>query len=333
MEIRRYTERDHEQVLRLHVLGLKQAGAHKGEGPWDDDLYGIEASYLNARGEFLIGEYEGQVIATGAIKPARDGLAEVKRMRVDPAFQRRGYARVLLERLEQTARALGYEGLLLETGEVQTAAQALYGSSGFAEVARETIDGLRCIRFEKKFVKLVRLGDDNIRYLSVLYDWKIAEPHNERFTCRPIEIPDDRSQYIEAMRRKFQMRDTRHFVLADAERDVPLGKVSLFNLNPRNRSGEFGYYMPEASRGRGLGGIMIRRFIDRAYSDESLNLYKIYATTSASNTPSIRMLERLHFHLDGRLRDHYWIEGALYDQLHYSLLRSEWRKAGERTTP
>lgn len=102
------------------------------------------------------------------------------------------------------------------------------------------------------------------------------------------------------------------------------GKVSMFDYNPRNHSAEFGYYLPREYRGQGLGKVMIDSFLNRVFS--KLKLHKIYATTASSNTSSIRLLERFNFHLDGILRDHYWIGNDMHDQLHYSLLKKEWEE-------
>ena len=42
--LRRYTPDDLEAVEYLHVYAIKQAGAYLGRGPWDDDVYAIEAA-------------------------------------------------------------------------------------------------------------------------------------------------------------------------------------------------------------------------------------------------------------------------------------------------
>lgn len=60
--------------------------------------------------------------------------AEVKRMYVAPAAQRRGLARRMLAHLEETAAAGGAEAMILETGTAQPEAIALYGSSGYVPI-------------------------------------------------------------------------------------------------------------------------------------------------------------------------------------------------------
>jgi RimJ/RimL family protein N-acetyltransferase len=73
-----------------------------------------------------------------------------------------------------------------------------------------------------------------------------------------------------------------------------------------------------------LGSIMLRKFLQVSFQNEVLTLYKIYATTASNNYPSIKLLEKFQFKLDGRLREHYYIHDHKYDQLIYSILRQEW---------
>jgi GNAT superfamily N-acetyltransferase len=87
----------------------------------------------------------------GAFKKSVHGLAEVKRMRVRPDLQGRGYGKLILERLESLAKELGYIGFHLETSDLQVGAQKLYRKNGFQEVGRTVIDGFNCLLFEKKF--------------------------------------------------------------------------------------------------------------------------------------------------------------------------------------
>lgn len=61
--------------------------------------------------------------------------AEVKRMYVVPAAQRRGLARRVLAHLETDAAANGAEAMILETGLAQPEAMALYESSGYVRIA------------------------------------------------------------------------------------------------------------------------------------------------------------------------------------------------------
>jgi GNAT superfamily N-acetyltransferase len=135
--LRRYTSADQEAVERLHVLAIQQTGAYRGRGPWDDDVYAIEEVYLKNQGEFLIGECDGLLVAMGALKRTSPERAEIKRMRVQPEYQGRGYGQLILDALEARARVLGYRVLHLDTSIFQISAQKLYEKNGFREVGRD----------------------------------------------------------------------------------------------------------------------------------------------------------------------------------------------------
>jgi GNAT superfamily N-acetyltransferase len=60
--------------------------------------------------------------------------AEIKRMFVAPSARRRGYARRLLAELERTAAASGCDHMVLETGQAQPEAIALYRAAGYVDI-------------------------------------------------------------------------------------------------------------------------------------------------------------------------------------------------------
>ncbi|WP_374457439.1 GNAT family N-acetyltransferase [Nocardioides sp.] len=91
-------------------------------------------------GRFFVGYLDGLPVATGAWRRSSvralgvEVTAEIKRMYVVPAAQRRGLARQVLAHLEATAADAGIEALVLETGIAQPEAIALYESSGYVPI-------------------------------------------------------------------------------------------------------------------------------------------------------------------------------------------------------
>ena len=134
----------------LHNLALEHAGAHGGSGPWDDDLSAIRETYLEGGGEFLVGVEGQQIVAMGALRRCDADCAELRRMRVHPAVQRRGLGRCLLHRLEERALELGYRRLVLDTTVRQLAAQALYCNEGYSETGRGRGGAFELVFFEKQ---------------------------------------------------------------------------------------------------------------------------------------------------------------------------------------
>ena len=149
MRIRRFRDSDHDEVWALHNLALEGTGAHVGNGPWDDDLHHITDIYLDSGGEFLVGMQDQRIVAMGALKYTSAKRAEVKRMRVHPDFQRRGFGRAILQRLESRAADLGYTTLHLDTTVQQVPAQQLYVQSGYSEAGTSKLGRFDVINYEK----------------------------------------------------------------------------------------------------------------------------------------------------------------------------------------
>lgn len=150
MTLRRYRPEDAERVRDLHVAAMREYDAFSPGGELDADLRDVEAAYLDAGGEFLVGTRRGDVVAMGAFRPAEgyiaefvedlgDRAAEVKRMRVAPAHQRDGYGQRVLDELEARARDRGFTEFVLDTSAGQTAARRFYEANGFSVAARRTV--------------------------------------------------------------------------------------------------------------------------------------------------------------------------------------------------
>jgi ribosomal protein S18 acetylase RimI-like enzyme len=151
--IRPYESKDSHAVWELHNLALQNTGAHLGNGPWDDDLGNIPQVYQQNRGVFLVGVFDNQIVAMGAVKHTDATRAEIKRMRVHPDFQCRGFGAVLLNALEVEARRLGYQVLQLDTTTLQKAAQKLYEKHGYRKIGRTQLRGLETLLYEKELTK------------------------------------------------------------------------------------------------------------------------------------------------------------------------------------
>jgi putative acetyltransferase len=95
----------------------------------------LKPEHLEAgRGTFLVAREGGQAVGCGAIRLLDATSAEVKRMYVEPEQRGKGVGRFVLESLEAAARRMGVRRLVLETGDQQDAAIALYRRAGFIRV-------------------------------------------------------------------------------------------------------------------------------------------------------------------------------------------------------
>jgi ribosomal protein S18 acetylase RimI-like enzyme len=147
LELRSF--RGADAVWQLHNAALEDAGVHGGRGPWEDDLRDINTTYLDSGGELLVGHTEGELVAMGGLLSHSREEAEIRRMRVHPDFQRRGFGRLLLIGLEERAQALGFRVICLDTPDCQTAARRLYESAGYRETGRRKAARFLFIDFAK----------------------------------------------------------------------------------------------------------------------------------------------------------------------------------------
>lgn len=100
----------------------------------DEDATPLDpAEFAPPRGLFLVAYVDGTPAACGGWR-ARETDVELKRMYVSPAFRGRGLARAILAELERTAGEAGYHRVILETGQRQPEALALYRSAGYEPV-------------------------------------------------------------------------------------------------------------------------------------------------------------------------------------------------------
>jgi putative acetyltransferase len=89
---------------------------------------------LGVRDVYVAAWLGDRPVACGAIRELDQSTAEIQRMYVGREYRRRHIARAILSHLENEARRLGYSRLLLETGDRQAPALALYEASGFDRV-------------------------------------------------------------------------------------------------------------------------------------------------------------------------------------------------------
>ena len=92
------------------------------------------AQFAPPLGLFLVGYLEGEPVVCGGWRSHGDGVAELKRMYVTPRVRGRGLARAMLAELERTAGAAGHTRIILESGQNQPEALAMYASSGYTAV-------------------------------------------------------------------------------------------------------------------------------------------------------------------------------------------------------
>lgn len=143
--IRRYTDADHPAVRDLFIRinrelappELRQAFERYLEVSLRDEIDRLADYYAERQGSFWVAHDGGQFAGTFGLEGVGSVAAELRRMYVDPAYRKRGLARMMLEYAERICREAGTSLLTLSTSELQRAALAFYRNAGYRLVREE----------------------------------------------------------------------------------------------------------------------------------------------------------------------------------------------------
>ena len=92
------------------------------------------AEFVPPLGLFLVAEVGGVPAGCGAWRAIEPDVAEIKRVYVRPGFRRRGVAQRVVARLERSAAEAGHRSVVLNSGDRQPEALALYAGAGYRPV-------------------------------------------------------------------------------------------------------------------------------------------------------------------------------------------------------
>lgn len=140
LSIRRYDPADADRLWTIHEQALRESGIEFVEDKAEEDFTKIPERYLETEGEFLVGVLADEVVAMGGYQPRSETCAEIRRMRVHPEYQGRGYGKRMLNELEAHAIERGFKELVLYTNSKLVAARELYTTHGYVVTRRETDD-------------------------------------------------------------------------------------------------------------------------------------------------------------------------------------------------
>ena len=124
---------DDPAVQKLVSEALADLSARYGGGSGDDTPVAA-SDFEPPNGEFLVAVSDGELVGSAAWRSHGDD-AELKRMYTAPQARGRGLARRMLAAVEASARAHSRGRLILECGNKQPEAIALYTSCGYERIA------------------------------------------------------------------------------------------------------------------------------------------------------------------------------------------------------
>ena len=125
---------DTEGIVALVAANLKEFGLSYDPDDADQDLNGMEETYLTSGGGFWVIENPSQrIIGTVGLHPIDTRLCKLRKMHVHAEYRGLRLGESLLQQAIKRARQLGFQVMRLETIHSMTAAIHLYRKFGFVE--------------------------------------------------------------------------------------------------------------------------------------------------------------------------------------------------------
>lgn len=141
MEVRSICDGEHDAAGRVVVAAYRALPGGLANGSYERHLADVARRAADA--DVLVAVDGGAVIGCVTFVPdagnpwaegLESGEASIRMLGVDPAAQRHGVGRSLVDACIQSARALGRRAIFLHSTPVMTTAHALYGRAGFVRV-------------------------------------------------------------------------------------------------------------------------------------------------------------------------------------------------------
>jgi GNAT superfamily N-acetyltransferase len=128
------TDADLLAARELFVEYADYLGVDLGFQGFREELDGLPGAYAPPDGRLLLAVKDTRAVGCIAIRKLGDGICEMKRLYVKPAYRNRGLGRGLAEAAIAEARSVGYTKMRLDSLLSLKEAATLYRSLGFTEI-------------------------------------------------------------------------------------------------------------------------------------------------------------------------------------------------------
>ncbi|MCA1621034.1 MAG: GNAT family N-acetyltransferase [Acidobacteria bacterium] len=123
-----------EEARRLFREYEEAAGVDLCFQNFAEELAALPGDYAPPSGRLILGYADEELAGCVALRRLEEGVCEMKRLYVRPAFRGTGLGRKLAEAVIGEAVEIGYDRMRLDTLPQMSAAIAMYRTLGFREI-------------------------------------------------------------------------------------------------------------------------------------------------------------------------------------------------------
>ena len=105
--------------------------------------------------------------------------------------------------------------------------------------------------------------------------------------------------------------------------NVVKGVIKIHRQFASIREWEIGWAVHPDEWNKGYATEAAWHLVNWGFSE--LNMHRVVAFCHANNIASVRVMEKLGMHQDGRLRETRWLNGVWWDEYVYAILEKEWK--------
>ncbi len=142
------------------------------------------------------------------------------------------------------------------------------------------------------------------------------------YCTEPYSEIDQARNWIRSLMDGYAKGESIMWFITPTNDDKVIGDCVLWHLDFQSASGELGYELNRDYWGKGLASEAASEVVKFGFSEMGLN--RIEADPFYNNDSSSKLLDKLGFKLEGRLRQTLLFRGYYYDELWYGLLKEEW---------
>jgi putative acetyltransferase len=125
-------------LMREYITWAFTLDAESGSAPTfegiEQELAGLPGIYVPPSGRLLLAKHKGRAAGCVCLKPIEEATSEVKRLYVRPEARGLNVGNLLVARLVEEARQIGYRRIVLDSHISMTRAHAIYETAGFKRV-------------------------------------------------------------------------------------------------------------------------------------------------------------------------------------------------------